>query len=71
MSDMIEIDVNTGDLVERVYTQEELDYRDYLESQITLPEQIVDPLAELRQSALNKFVRMGLTEEEARAIVGI
>lgn len=71
MSDMIEINVNTGQVTEREYTQAEIDYKAYLESQVTLPEPIVDPNEELKESALSKLTALGLTEAEARAIVGL
>ena len=71
MSDIIEIDVTTGQITEREYTQAEIDYKAYLESQVTLPEPVVDPNEELKQSALSKLTTLGLTEEEARTIVGI
>lgn len=34
MTDIVEIDLNTGEVVKRVYTQEEKDYRDYLNAQL-------------------------------------
>ncbi len=34
MSDIVEIDVSTGEKVIRNYTQQEIEYRQYLESQI-------------------------------------
>lgn len=71
MSDIIEVNVNTGQVTEREYTQAEIDYKAYLESQVTIPEPIVDPSEELRESALAKLTALGLTEAEARAIVGL
>ena len=71
MSDIIEVDVNTGQVTEREYTQTEIDYKAYLESQVTIPEPIVDPSEELRESALAKLTALGLTEAEAKAIVGL
>lgn len=71
MSDIIEINVNTGQVTEREYTQAEIDYKAYLESQVNLPEPIVDPNEELKESALSKLTALGLTEAEARAIVGL
>lgn len=71
MSDIIEIDVTTGQITEREYTQAEIDYKAYLESQVTLPEPVVDPNEELKESALSKLTALGLTEAEARAIVGL
>jgi hypothetical protein len=71
MSDIIEINVNTGETVEREYTQEEIDYKAYLESQINLPEPTEPEIDPNIQSALNKLKVLGLTEDEARAIAGI
>jgi len=34
MTDIVEINVNTGETVSRSYTQEELDYIDYLNAQL-------------------------------------
>jgi hypothetical protein len=71
MSDIIEIDVNTNEIIERKYTQEEIDYKAYLESQVVLPE-ITEPEIDLnKQSAIIKLQSLGLTEDEAKAIVGI
>lgn len=72
MSDIIEIDVTTGEVTERAYTQEEINYRAYLESQITLPEPLPAPeVNPAKESALIKLQSLGLTADEARAIVGI
>lgn len=71
MSDHIIIDVNTGDIIERNYTKKEKDDIKNLESSIVRPEPIVDESVTLRESALNKLTALGLTEEEARTIVGI
>lgn len=71
MSDMINIDINTGEVSSREYTQAEIEYRAFLESQIVLPEPIDDNSAELRASALAKLMSLGLTEEEARVIAGV
>jgi hypothetical protein len=71
MSDIIEVDLNTGQVTEREYTQEEIDYKVYLESQVTIPEPIVDANEEIRESALAKLTALGLTEAEAKAIVGL
>ena len=71
MSDMINIDINTGEVTSRQYTQAEIEYRAFLESQIVLPEPIADNSAELRASALAKLMSLGLTEEEARVIAGV
>jgi hypothetical protein len=71
MSDMINIDINTGEVSSREYTQAEIEYRAFLESQIVLPEPVADDSAELRASALAKLMSLGLTEEEARVIAGV
>ena len=71
MSDIIEIDINTNEITEREYTQEEIDYRAYLESQITLPEPTEPQIDATKQSALNKLKALGLTEAEAKAIIGL
>jgi hypothetical protein len=71
MSDVIIIDVNTNEIIEREYTQEEIDYKAYLESQITLPETVEPEVDANIQSALNKLKALGLTEAEAKAIAGI
>ena len=44
MSDIVEIDVNTGEQITREYTQEEIEYREYLEAQIAAK------LAELQEN---------------------
>jgi hypothetical protein len=44
MSDHIEIDINTGQIVTRNYTQEEIEYREYLEAQLAAK------MAELEQN---------------------
>jgi hypothetical protein len=71
MSDIIEIDVTTGEVTEREYTQEEISYKAYLESQITFPEVIEPEVDPNKQSAIIKLQSLGLTADEARAIVGI
>jgi hypothetical protein len=71
MSDIVEIDVMTGEVSERSYTQEEINYRAYLENQITFPEVIEPEVDPNKQSAIIKLQSLGLTADEARAIVGI
>lgn len=44
MSDVVEIDVNTGEQITRNYTQEEIQYREYLEAQLAAK------LAELQEN---------------------
>ena len=69
MSDVTEINAETGEVVVREYTYEELQRRANLQK----PE---DPVVEQvdvpnRQSALLKLQSLGLTEEEARALAGL
>jgi hypothetical protein len=71
MSDVIEINLNTGEVAERDYTEEEINYKVYLESQLIIPEHTEPEVDPIRQSALNKLQSLGLTEDEAKAIVGI
>jgi len=79
MTDITIIDVTTGQVVERAYTKSEKDLRAELENNpsqeildIKSQEQSLnqDAIA-LRQSALDKLQALGLTLDEAKAIVGI
>ncbi len=79
MTDITIIDVTTGEVTEREYTQLEKDLRAELENNPT--QEIIDMKSQeqslnqeaiaLRQSALDKLKALGLTEDEAKAIVGI
>lgn len=71
MSDVVEFNVNTGEVTEREYTEEEINYKAYLESQLIIPEYTEVEVDPIRQSALNKLQSLGLTEDEAKAIVGL
>ena len=71
MSNTVEINVNTGEVISRPYTEQEIEYRTYLETQLVVPDPIVDPSEEIRASALSKLMALGLTEEEARVIAGV
>lgn len=71
MSDVIEINVNTGQVTEREYTEQEINYKVYLENQLVVPETTTQEINPDIQSALNKLKALGLTEDEARAIAGI
>lgn len=71
MSDIIEINVNTGEVTEREYTEQEIVYKEHLESQVVIPEPTEAEIDPIRQSALNKLQSLGLTEDEAKAIVGL
>lgn len=70
MSDVTEINVQTGEVTTRAYTQEELDARANAvipESVLTVEESL-EEYKEVKQSALSKLQALGLTEEEAKAI---
>jgi hypothetical protein len=71
MSDVIIINVNTNEVTEREYTQDEIDYKNHLESQVVLPEQAEAEIDPNKQSAIIKLQSLGLTEDEAKAIVGL
>lgn len=71
MSNTVEINVNTGEVISRPYTEQEIEYRAYLETQLVVPDPIIDPSEEIRASALSKLMALGLTEEEARVIAGV
>jgi hypothetical protein len=70
VSDVTEINVETGQVTTRAYTQEELDARANAvtpESVVTIEESF-EEYREVKASALSKLQALGLTEEEARAI---
>jgi hypothetical protein len=80
MTDITIINVATGQVVKREYTEEEKDLRSELES--SPPQEIISVRLQeeslqnseyvaLKQSAINKLMALGLTEEEARAIAGL
>jgi hypothetical protein len=79
MTDITIIDVTTGEVTEREYTQLEKNLRAELENNPT--QEIIDIKSQeqslnqesivLKQSALDKLKVLGLTEDEAKAIVGI
>jgi len=79
MTDITIIDVTTGQVVERAYTKSEKDLRAEFEN--NPPQEVIDIRSQeqslnqegvdLRQSALNKLQALGLTLDEAKAIVGI
>jgi hypothetical protein len=71
MSDVIEININTGEVTEREYTEQEITYKAYLESQVVVPEYSEPEIDQNKQSALDKLQSLGLTEDEAKAIVGL
>jgi hypothetical protein len=70
MSDVTEINVETGEVAFRSYTNEEIQNINNLEA----PEAPFIEIAQLDEnkiSAIAKLQALGLTEEEARAIAGI
>jgi len=80
MTNITEINISTGEIIEREYTQEELDKRAELES--NPPQKVIDMRSQdqflenqesvaLRESAIIKLQSLGLTEDEAKAIVGL
>jgi hypothetical protein len=80
MTDITIINLATGQVVKREYTEEEKDLRSELES--SPPQEIISVRLQeeslqnseyvaLKQSAINKLKALGLTEEEARAIAGL
>jgi len=80
MTDITIINVATGQVVKREYTEEEKDLRSELES--SPPQEIISVRLQeeslqnseyvaLKQSAISKLKALGLTEEEARAITGL
>ena len=80
MIDVTEINIATGEVIQREYTPEEKASRDQrqaepsAEATAKLSEvQVTEntEIAELKQSAINKLVSLGLTEQEALALVGI
>ncbi|WP_395652646.1 hypothetical protein [Brevundimonas sp.] len=70
MSDVTEINVETGQVTVRAYTQEELDARAnaVIPESVVIVENSIENYAEIKQSALSKLQALGLTEEEAKAI---
>jgi len=73
MSDVTEINAETGEVVVRNYTNEEIHYRNNIEK----PEDPIFDQTDLldylsnRESALTKLQSLGLTTDEAKAIVGL
>jgi hypothetical protein len=70
VSDVTEINVETGQVTVRAYTQEELDARAnaVIPESVVIVENSIENYAEIKQSALSKLQALGLTEEEAKAI---
>jgi hypothetical protein len=80
MIDVTEINIVTGEVIQREYTPEEKASRDQRQSEPSA--EAIEKLAEsqsvdntqyveLKQSAINKLIALGLTQEEALALVGI
>lgn len=70
MSEVNELNSETKEVVYREYTPEELLQRDTEINAIITPD--ITPLANpIRNSAINKLMSLGLTEDEAKAIAGI
>ena len=70
MSDVTEINVQTGEVITRDYTPEELAARAnaVVPESVTIIEQSLENYAEVKQSALSKLQALGLTAEEAQAL---
>lgn len=75
MPDVIEINALTGEVIERDFTPDELAQReiDRLAHEEAEAARIAEEQAReaTKQSALDKLQLLGLSEEEARAIIGI
>jgi len=80
MIDVTEINITTGEVIQREYTPEEKASRDQRQAEPSAEavEKLAEvqvtentEIAELKQSAINKLVSLGLTEQEALALVGI
>ena len=75
MADVIEINALTGEVIERDFTPDELAQReiDRLAHEEAEAARIAEEQAReaTKQSALDKLKLLGLSEEEARAIIGI
>jgi hypothetical protein len=80
MIDITEINISTGEVIERKYTKKEKDERAALQS--NPPQEIIDMRSQdqslenqefiaLKQSVIDKLKALGLTEEEAKALAGI
>ena len=70
VSDVTEINVQTGQVTTRAYTPEELADRAnaVVPESVIIIEESIENYAEVKQSALSKLQALGLTEEEAKAI---
>jgi hypothetical protein len=70
VSDVTEINVQTGEVTTRAYTSEELAARAnaVVPESVTIIEESLENYAEVKQSALSKLQALGLTAEEAQAL---
>jgi hypothetical protein len=70
VSDVTEINVQTGQVTTRAYTPEELEARAnaVLPESVAVVEQSLEDYSAVKQSALSKLQALGLTEEEAKAL---
>jgi hypothetical protein len=70
VSDVTEINVQTGEVTTRAYTPEELAARAnaVVPESVTIIEESLENYAEVKQSALSKLQALGLTAEEAQAL---
>ena len=65
MADVVEVNCETGEVVEREMTPEELAYQESLN---VVPGPSTEELA--RISAIDKLTALGLTEDEINALLG-
>lgn len=74
MADVVEINVETGEVIERDFTEEELAQRKKDEAEFKKAEKARVAAekkdAETKANALAKLAALGLTEEEAKAVFG-
>jgi hypothetical protein len=80
MIDVTEINITTGEVIQREYTLEEKASRNQrqlepsaedIKKLAELQSEDNSEYSELKQSAINKLIALGLTEQEALALVGI
>lgn len=74
MADVLIVNAKTGERIERDFTPEELEQRelDRIAAEEAEAARVAEEEAKIaaKQSALQKLAALGLTEEEAQAIVG-
>ena len=71
MFDVNEFNAETGQSLSREYNQEELSQREIDLSVIPEVDSVPTPENEQLVSAINKLKALGLTEAEAKAVIGI